>query len=51
MYIAVKVCKLYIKVSALHLSGACRCAIVRFSRINDQDILSRLLIVCEKEKV
>ncbi|KAF5833107.1 DNA replication factor C complex subunit 2 [Dunaliella salina] len=28
-----------------------RCAIVRFSRISDQDILSRLLIVCEREKV
>ena len=29
----------------------CRCAIVRFTRVGDQDILSRLLLVCEKEKV
>ncbi len=28
-----------------------RCAIVRFTKISDVDILSRLLIVCEKEKV
>lgn len=29
----------------------CRCAIVRYSKISEQDILSRLLFVCEKEKV
>lgn len=28
-----------------------RCAIVRYSRIPDQEMLSRLLTVCEKEQV
>ena len=28
-----------------------RCAIVRYTKIPDKDILQRLLIVCEKEKV
>ena len=29
----------------------CRCAIVRYSKLSEQDILARLLVVCEKEKV
>lgn len=29
----------------------CRCAIVRYTKISEQDILARLLTVCEKEKV
>ena len=28
-----------------------RCAVVRYTRIPDVDILKRLLLVCEKEKV
>jgi replication factor C subunit 2/4 len=28
-----------------------RCAIIRYTRIADADILKRLLVVCEKEKV
>jgi len=29
----------------------CRCAIVRYQRLSDKDILSRLLLVCQAEKV